>query len=71
MESNMSSIKAAAAAFDLPLVKDLHKNLQTNKGGSKTARSLNTTMRIGGVMGGAYATLEPAAEVLSGGGRSH
>jgi hypothetical protein len=61
MESNMSSIKATAAAFDLPLVKDfpMSGNSYTSKGGSKTARSLNTTMRLGNPQGGTYVTLEP------------
>ena len=61
MESNMSSIKATAAAFDLALVKDIPIK-GTNfisKGGSKTARSLNTTMRLGNPQG-TYATLEPS-----------
>ncbi len=60
MESNLSSIKATAAAFDLPLAKDFNmKSMHfTSKGGSKTARSLNTTMRLGNPQG-AYATLEP------------
>lgn len=45
----MSSIKATAAAFDLPLVNDFPAKgaSYTSKGGSKTARSLNTTMRLG------------------------
>ena len=59
----MSSIKAAAAAFDLPLVKDLPLqgvNYTTSKGGSKTARSLNTTIRLGHHQANAtYSTLEP------------
>jgi hypothetical protein len=56
----MSSIKATAAAFDLPLVKDFPvKGSFTSKGGSKTARSLNTTLRLGNPSGGTYATLEP------------
>ena len=58
----MSSIKATAAAFDLPLVKDFPVKgaSYTSKGGSKTARSLNTTMRLGNPQGGGtYATLEP------------
>lgn len=57
----MSSIKATAAAFDLPLVKDFNmKGVHfTSKGGSKTARSLNTTMRLGNLPHGTYATLEP------------
>ena len=45
----MSSIKATAAAFDIHLVNDYPAKgaSYTSKGGSKTARSLNTTMRLG------------------------
>ena len=60
MESNMSSIKATAAALDLVLVRDfpIKTTNFTSKGGSKTARSLNTTMRLGNP-NNTYATLEP------------